>query len=59
MPGPKVECQICNDIIQSHYRHDFVKCFCGQIYVDGGGAYLRVGYQKPGDYKILEEVDDG
>lgn len=39
----KVKCAICNDIIQSKHRHDFVRCGCGAIFVDGGDDYLRVG----------------
>jgi|GEM_PF-939951 len=40
-----VICNKCNDFIFSMNRHDFVKCNCGNIAVDGGQDYLRrVGY---------------
>ena len=42
-PGPKMQCSYCDDIIQSMFRHDFVKCRCGKSFVDGGGVYLRMG----------------
>ncbi len=40
--GPSVMCRKCLDIIQSRDRHDFVRCTCGAIAIDGGAEYLRV-----------------
>lgn len=37
----KVRCGICNDIIESNRRHEFVTCKCGHVSVDGGSAYRR------------------
>jgi len=37
----RAQCRLCNDIIESTHRHDFVTCGCGEISVDGGLAYLR------------------
>ena len=36
-----IRCNNCNEIIQSKYIHDFVKCKCGQCAVDGGNMYPR------------------
>ena len=33
----------CYDIIESHHRHDFVKCKCGAIFLDGGMDCVRYG----------------
>ena len=41
--GPKIQCRLCKDIIQSMYRHDFKWCACKSIYIDGGTAYTRIG----------------
>lgn len=41
--GKKIKCASCNDIIESKYRHDYVKCKCGKIFIDGGDDYLRFG----------------
>lgn len=41
--GPTIECAKCGDRIFSTHRHDFRRCRCGQTFVDGGSAYLRVG----------------
>jgi hypothetical protein len=35
------ECKKCGDLIVSKHRHDFVKCKCGAIAVDGGLSYIR------------------
>ena len=37
------KCAKCGDIIESKTRHDFVKCSCGAIFVDGGHDYIRRG----------------
>ena len=37
------KCALCGDEIVSKYRHDFVRCKCGEIFVDGGNSYLRRG----------------
>jgi len=36
-----VRCKLTGDIIESTRRHDVRCCKCGEIYVDGGRAYLR------------------
>lgn len=41
--GRPVRCRGCGDVIQSKYRHDFVRCECGAIYIDGGSDYTRCG----------------
>ncbi len=39
-----VKCLICNTILESKHRHDFVMCPClNQTFVDGGLSYNRVG----------------
>jgi hypothetical protein len=42
------ECRRCGDVIESKHRHDFVRCSCGGISVDGGRAYLKRGEMEPG-----------
>lgn len=38
----RVQCLVCNDIIESRHRHDFEMCSCGATFVDGGKDYQRV-----------------
>lgn len=36
-------CLKCHDEVESKRRHDFRRCSCGAIFVDGGHEYLRRG----------------
>jgi len=40
------QCQECNDIVFSRARHDCRSCSCGNLFVDGGFDYARIGYKK-------------
>lgn len=59
--GRKVRCLHCGDVIQSMHRHDFVRCKCGKIFIDGGGEYTRLGWDegKIEDNLEIMEDDDG
>lgn len=37
----RAKCKKCDDVITSYHVHDFVKCKCGAIAVDGGTEYLK------------------
>jgi len=37
------QCRKCGDTIESRHRHDFVRCACGSIFLDGGTEYIRYG----------------
>jgi poly-beta-hydroxyalkanoate depolymerase len=37
----KAQCRLCEDIIESKSRHDYVRCSCGEIAVDGGTDYRK------------------
>ncbi len=51
----RAKCKLCLDIIESFHRHDFVRCKCGEISVDGGLDYFRCG---AGDWRNFLRVDD-
>lgn len=36
-----VLCLKCNTEIESRHRHDYVRCPCGNVAVDGGKDYLK------------------
>jgi hypothetical protein len=40
-----VRCDQCGDEIESKYQHDFVTCRCGDVSVDGGGAYMKRAFK--------------
>jgi hypothetical protein len=39
----KAKCLDCEDVLESKYRNDFVKCKCGNSFLDGGDDYFRGG----------------
>lgn len=56
--GIKMKCALCDDIIQSKHRHDFVWCKCRKSFVDGGSEYFRAGGYTT-SIKEGEEKDEG
>lgn len=51
----RVKCLKCGDIIKSYFRHDFKYCSCENIFVDGGGDYLRYGCAgEPDSFKVIQ-----
>lgn len=51
----RCKCLLCNQIIESKHRHDFVYCECGNVYVDGGKDYLRRGSN---NFNYVEELSE-
>jgi hypothetical protein len=41
-PRNRAKCRKCGDIIWSMHRHDFTRCRCGAVALDGGYDYFRV-----------------
>ena len=39
----KAVCYKCLSIMESKHRHDFVRCGCGESFLDGGDVYFRAG----------------
>ena len=59
----KVRCKKCNDVIESKHTHDFRRCRCGAIAIDGGTDYQRFtwgGDQPPmtPNLKLEDYIDD-
>ena len=49
-----VRCRLCDDLIESRFRHDLAGCSCGEIFVDGGPHYLRIGTRTDPANAIVE-----
>lgn len=45
------KCLRCGDEIESKHRHDFKRCSCGNISVDGGKDYLKRSIMRDKDWK--------
>ena len=39
----KAQCLDCLGYMESKHRHDFVRCKCGNSFLDGGNSYIRAG----------------
>ncbi|MDE3022097.1 MAG: hypothetical protein KGI54_09565 [Pseudomonadota bacterium] len=37
----RAKCRLCGDVIESFHQHDYVRCSCDQIAVDGGNHYHK------------------
>ena len=51
-------CLRCNTAIESKSRHDFQRCACGAIFVDGGLTYPRFGWTDGEEFEPLEEWEE-
>lgn len=36
-----IRCSHCGDVLVSEDSHDFKRCSCGAVAIDGGSEYLR------------------
>ena len=51
----KGRCKLCNTVIESKHRYDFVTCECGSFSLDGGLAYQRVLW-RDGEFNDVAEL---
>lgn len=54
----KAQCAICKDIIESTYRHNFVSCKCGEIFLDGGDEYIRYGANDINNFIFIKSGEE-
>jgi len=52
-----IKCPECGDTIFSRARHDCRSCTCGEVYIDGGFDYCRVGFKKKKPQIFTIKVD--
>lgn len=48
----RAKCLVCGEIIESTFRHHYVECSCGNLFIDGGKDYSRIGYRDGEDSYI-------
>lgn len=51
----RAKCKLCNSIIESFHRYDYVSCGCGEISVDGGSEYFHCAAK---DFTNFLRIDD-
>ena len=54
----RAKCRLCEDVIESKHTHDFVRCKCGGIFIDGGPSYMRAGAKDLNDIIHLDDDDN-
>lgn len=61
--GTIIKCAKCADIIDSKYTHDFKRCKCGAIAIDGGNDYTHMTgasedilMLKDGEWQCLQDL---
>ena len=52
----KAQCKLCGDIIESLNTHDYKRCGCGEIAVDGGKSYIK---RSAKDLSNIIELSEG
>ncbi len=52
----KIRCKKCDDVIESKHHHDFKRCKCGEVFVDGGSSYFRAGWGSGVSFEDAIEV---
>ena len=53
-----VKCNHCGNVIESESLHDFVRCSCGRVAVDGGKDYLRCVFHEDADFTEMSEEEE-
>ena len=53
-----IQCPNCYDVIYSRARHDFHRCGCGEVAIDGGFDYINVNFKKKPPKKIEFDIGD-
>lgn len=51
------KCLKCDTVVESKHVHDFVRCPCGNVFVDGGLDYLRRGVNDESKFLELSETE--
>lgn len=52
-------CHKCASVIQSQHQHDYKTCKCGNVSIDGGGAYVRIHFKEAGTYTFCKPEEIG
>lgn len=51
----RAKCRLCKEILESFHRHDYVKCKCDEISIDGGQDYFKAGAK---NWENFIRIDD-
>ena len=54
----RAKCKLCNDVLESFHRHDFVRCKCDEISIDGGTDLFKCGAKNWCNFIRLDDNDN-
>lgn len=54
----RAKCKVCEDVLESFHRHDYVTCKCGQISIDGGLDYFKASAIDFDNFLRLDDNDN-
>ena len=54
----RAKCKLCGEIIESFHANDWVKCKCGEIYIDGGNHNLKCGAKNWNNFLRVDDNDN-
>lgn len=54
----RAKCKLCNSVIESFHRHDYVTCSCEEIAVDGGNDYHKCMAKNWDNFLRLDDLDN-
>lgn len=57
MTRNRAKCKLCNSVIESMHRHDYVTCTCGEISISGGLDYLHASAKNFDNFFRVDDDD--
>lgn len=52
----RAKCKLCNEIIESFYRYDYITCKCGEISISGGLQSLECSAKNFSNFLRIDDV---
>lgn len=53
----RAKCKLCNDVIESFHRHDWVECSCKEISIDGGQDSFKCAANNWENFLRIDDQD--
>ncbi len=54
----RAKCKLCQSIIESFHREDYVECSCGEISVHGGTDHYGVSYRDASNFLRVDDEEN-
>ena len=54
----RAKCKLCEEVIESLTVHDYVRCKCGEISIDGGRNYFKASAKNFHNFLRVDDEDN-